>query len=172
MKKSMMELVREAKEIDLSLEAMGGEIDESMEVVIYQNRLDLKTKADSCAFFHEHLEADIASWKKRKEEAAQGLAVAQRKLERYETYLKESLRGIGGEISGDYMLLKVKPTKGNLLTPNKELIPMQYKKEIITREWEIDNKAIKEDLALGIPVPGAELKINHSLTIKPHNGGK
>lgn len=172
MKKSMMDLVREAKELELSLEASQGEIDESMELALYQNKLDITTKADSCAFFYEHLVQEIKAWKSRVEETKAGLAKSERKLEGFSRYLAESLKGIGGKTSGEYASISTRPTSGQLKIIDKEAIPVNYKKEIITREWEIDNKAVKEDMALGVPVPGAELKINHSITIKQHVGGK
>lgn len=165
--KTMRELIFEAKELELKLESTGGELDPVTELELYQNELDVKSKTDSCAAFMEHLSLEVDRWTNRKNEATLGLTRAKRRLEYFEEYLKYSVDQMGGEVKGDYSVIKTAPTAGNLIIIDKELIPMQYKKEVVDIHFDIDNKAIKEDLSLGIPVPGAELKINQKLTIKP-----
>ena len=163
----MFELVNEAKAIELRLSEADGELTEQTELEIYKNELSLKDKTDACAAYREHLESELTKWDSRVKEAQACKKRAELKLKRFEDYLIFNLKEIGGKITGHYSELSIKETSGNLVITSQDQIPESYKKEVITKEVIIDNKSLKEDLKLGVPVSGAEIKLNYSLKIKP-----
>lgn len=166
MKKSMFELVNEAKAIDLRLSEMEGELTPETELAIYKNELSLKDKTDACSAYMEHLETELSKWDARIKEAQACKKRIENKIKRFEDYLIYNLKEIGGKVTGNYSELSIKETSGNLIITDQNLIPSEYKKEVILKEVIVDNKALKEDLKLGVPIEGAEIKTNYSLKIK------
>lgn len=167
MKRTLQDLVKESKEIELRIMQAGGELDEATELALYHNELDIIRKTDACVFYLEKLSTNVKNWKDRKEQCVKELKKAENELKRYEDYLKFKLKELDRPVEGDLYKMWVRSTIGELKKTNEAIIPACYKKEIITREWEVDNDRLKDDLALGIPVPGAEIKPNLSLKVKP-----
>jgi hypothetical protein len=67
------------------------------------------------------------------------------------------------ELVGEDIKFKLSTTSGSLVITDKEMIPVEYKVEKVVTE--INNKNLKDDIAKGLVIPGAEIKTGFSLRI-------
>lgn len=89
----------------------------------------------------------------------------EKEMERLKDYLKENMERCGiKEISCPYFVVKVKKNPASVDVKDESLLPEEYiKRKTVSA---IDKIKIKEEIMLGVHVPGAELVQKTSVTIR------
>lgn len=162
--KSLISLVEESNRLEELLLGSGGVITEEIEKALLVQEKSLADKASGYNFVLERLEHLEAYYK----EKAQELSKIARQCAAAQDKLKDNLRSAMermnvDEIQGDDVRFKLQNSKPSLEITDLNLIPKDYKFQVISEE--IDKKKILEDLDHG-PVPGAKLK--QSKYVKPY----
>lgn len=161
MTQTLMVLVNEAMNLEKMMIESGGEITPEIEAALAVKEVSLPEKVDGYSYILDRMSDMEEHFKARAEffkEAAKHCKAAHERL----TYnIKYAMQEMGtNELQGHDVRFKLAPTQGTLAIQDEEMVPVEFKKEIITTE--IDKKALKEALVKG-EVPGATLTPGFSL---------
>lgn len=86
-----------------------------------------------------------------------------------ETSLKEEMTAEGiCELQGEMIKYTVTPSPHKLVIDDSELIPAEYKVQVVTVE--IRKDAIKDELKIGTVIPGAHLEQGTTLKLSANKG--
>ena len=155
-------IVGEAAEIIQKLIENGGEVDESLELDFVKNSIDLKDKLDSYAYLWERLDREEEYFKVKAAELTRIKSSINNIRDRLKDRLKSAMVQLDeSEIVGSEFKFKLAKTSGRLLIKDESLIPSDYKTQIVYDE--LDKGKLKEALAKGLEIPGAELVKDKSL---------
>lgn len=159
--KSLVLLVNEAMKIEQMLIESGGELSESVENALAVNSKELSQKVDGYQHILERFDSLEKHYKARAEFFKQIATQCKNAQDRLKDNIKYAMQELGvDEIKGQDMRFKMTPTSGSLVIEDPEMVPVEFKAEIVTTE--IDKKALKEALSKG-DVPGAKLEAGFSL---------
>lgn len=159
--KSLKDIVNEASQIEQMLIESCGEITPEIGAALSVISEQLPQKIDHYHFILERFESLEKHYKSRAEFFKQIAAQCKNAQDRLKENIKFAMHEMGvDEIHGQDMRFKMAPTQGTLIIEEEEMVPVEFKAEIITTE--IDKKALKEALLVG-EVPGAKLVPGFSL---------
>lgn len=170
MSKSLVAIVGEVNSLEAMLIESEGQIDEAIENALAVKEIELPEKVDQYFYTFERFKVLEAYYKER----AQFFSLVQKQCANVQTRLKENMKeamsSLGvDEIQGNDIRYKLSKSKPALQIENEELIPKQYKKEVVTIE--LNKKALAEDLTMG-EIPGAKLVDSFSLRPYPNTPSK
>lgn len=142
-----------------------GEVNEEMLSELDTTLVKVEDKSIAVASYIKNLDAE----KKAIEEVKKSMGERERKLElRVEwltNYLKSNMERCGiNEIKSPYFDIKIKKCPVSVDIFDENNVPEDYKKhkQVIS----IDKTKIREELQMGVVIPGATLKQNTRLAIK------
>lgn len=162
--KSLITIVQETNNIETMLLESQGELTPEIESALSVNETDMAAKIDSYSYI---LDRFAALEKHYYDKANFFVEVAKRcgsVQERLKNNVKYSMQALGKtELLGEDIKFTLKPTAGSLNIIDEEMIPVSYKSEKLVTE--INKKTLKDDIAKGAVVPGAEIKPGFSLKI-------
>lgn len=159
--KSLVSIVNQAMDIERVLMESGGEITESIELALAVNSKELAEKVDGYHMVIERFEALETHYKSRSDFFKTISGQCKSVVNRLKDNIKFAMQEMGAEeIRGNDMRFKLSPTQGRLVIEDPEMIPVEFKTEIV--ETKIDEKSIKEALKSS-EVPGAKLEPGFSL---------
>lgn len=160
--KSLVAIVNEAFSLEQMLIESGGEITPEIENALSVNSNEMTTKLDGYHHIIERFESLESHYKDRALFFNQVGTQCKNAVSRLKENIKFAMMEMGiDEVRGSDVRFKLSKTSGTLEITDKELVPVEFKSEVITTE--IDKKALKEALQKGEPIQGAELKEGYSL---------
>ena len=160
--KSLINIVNDCALIEKALIESGGEITPEIELMMAIKDIQLPEKVDSYAAIMERFD-NVSEFYNMKAKAFFKMYQATAKIsEGCSDRIKFAMVEMKlTELHGHDVRFKLSDTAGAVEIVNETLIPSEYK--TIVQNTVTDKKRIAEDLKLGIPVNGCELKINKSL---------
>lgn len=160
--KTLALIVNEALILEKMLIESGGEVNPEIEKALAVNSQELALKVDGYVEIIERFESLEAYYKTRAEYFKDISSRCKKAVDRLKENIKYGMNELGiDEIKGVDMRLKVSQTSGSLKITDEEMIPVEFKKEEI--KTVIDTKALKEAIAKGLEVKGAEIIPGFSL---------
>lgn len=154
--KSLVLIVNETLELERMLVESGGEVNEDFEKALQVNSKELATKVDGYVEIIERFKTMEEHYKARAAFYSQISSNCKNAIQRLKDNIEFAMNELKvTEIEGSDMRFKLSQTVGSLNITDAEMIPVEFKTEVI--KTEIDNTAIKAALASGKVVPGAEL---------------
>lgn len=165
--KSLFLIVNEAMQLEQMLMESGGEITPEIEKALMVNASELSNKVDGYQHIIERFGSLAEHYKQRAEFFKTISGQCKTAADRLRDNVKSAMIDLGvDEVKGADIRYKLSNTSGSLVIEDAEMIPVEFKKEIITTE--IDKKALKEALLTG-EVPGAKLEAGYSLRVFANN---
>jgi len=159
--KSLYLIVNEAMHLEQMLMESGGEITPEIDQALAVNSQALTEKVDGYQHIIERFEALCEHYKARSDFFKTIAGQCKTASDRLKDNIKGAMLEMGiDELKGQDMRFKLAPTQGTLIIKEPEMVPVDFKKEVVTTE--IDKKALKEALT-SREVPGAELVPGFSL---------
>lgn len=163
---SLVSLVSESSKLEMLLIESGGEITPEIEQALAVNAEEISNKVDSYSAVLERFKVLEGYYKERADQYSSIAKQCKNVQDRLKDNLKFVMDQLGtNEISGHEMRFVKSATSGLINIIDEELIPIEYKKEVITTE--IDKKRLKEDASKGF-VPGTEFVPGFSLRSYPN----
>lgn len=142
-----------------------GEVNESALLKLEQVETSLDKKAIALASFIRNMDAEKEAIKAAKDQMALREKRLNKRIESLEEYLQSNMERCGiSHISCPHFEIKLKKCPASVDVENEEMIPEEYKR--IVTETRIDKVKIKEEISLGVVIPGASLKNRLRLEIK------
>ncbi len=146
--KSLYAIVNESMEIEKLLVESGGEITEEIEKALSVNASELSLKVDGYQHVIERFNSLSDHYKARAEFFRTIAGQCKTAADRLKDNIKNAMIDMGiEEVKGQDMRFKLSPTSGTLIIEDAEMIPVEFKSEVITTE--IDKKALKDAAAKG-----------------------
>jgi hypothetical protein len=168
--KTLLQLSADARSITQMIIQNGGELTEEVMALLEGTEKQLATKVDAYAELLEVCDADVAYWK----EKAKVFQAAARGIENLKERVKERIKFVmessgESELKGTDYRFKLSPTKDRVEYFEAQ-IPDSYKVQVVSTE--LDKEKIKEDLDLGIDIPGVVKHKSHALRSYINKGVK
>ncbi len=131
----------------------------------------LAQKVDACQAVRDAFAAKRARFEEQikilKEYSAR-IASAE---EAFDKYLLNCVHASNqGSLDGEFFRFVAQANPPSVVIESDEIVPPEYKSEEIVVK--VDKKRIKDDLALGVPVPGCRLGRGERLVAKPQTKAK
>lgn len=159
--KSLYLIVNEAMALEQQLMESGGEITPEIESALAVNQESLMEKADGYQHVIERFESLSEHYAARAEFFATIGKQCKTAAERLKNNIKFAMIEMGvDELRGQDIRFKVTPTSGTLHIDDEEMIPVEFKTEIV--KTEVDKKSLKEALKSS-EIPGARLEPGFSI---------
>lgn len=170
----MLPTLRECTEQVALVESMlletGGELTPEIEQMLVVKEIQLPQKVDAYGYRIQMLESKAEWLKEKVSEVEKVISSYETAIAKTKEGMKIAMKELGvEEIEGNEIRFKTSSTAGKLVIENEELIPKDYKKEVV--KIEIDKDRLKEDLKIG-KVEGCKLEIGTSLRMSKAKGGK
>lgn len=169
--KSLLQITSEVNQLEQMLIEGGGEITETIESMLAIRDISLPEKVDSYSFVLQRLESNAQFYKERAamfQNAAKTIENAQKSLK---DRLKIAMHELQvTELAGNEVKYKLTASKPKLVIEDVEMIPLKYKREVISTE--IDKEKIEQDLRENIEVIGAKLEPVFALRQSVNTKGK
>lgn len=163
MSKSIFEIVAEAQDITCAILEADGEITPSIELALAINVNTVASKVDSYQAVMDRCKVESEYWDERKKECDK----MKRAYEAVEKKLKDNIKYFmtatgATKIEGFYSGFSISESPGALVIDDLDLIPEQYKLEVIS--YEPNKPLLKAALLEGALIPGAH--IEHGQTLR------
>ena len=159
--KSLYLIVNEAMQIEQMLMESGGEVTPEIEMALSVNSSELANKVDGYQHIIERFNSLADHYKARAEFFKTIAGQCKTASDRLKDNIKFAMIELGvDEVKGQDMRFKLSTTSGTLVIEDAEMVPVEFKTEVITTE--IDKKSLKE-AALKGDVPGVKIEPGHSL---------
>lgn len=160
--KTLSLIVNEAMILEKMLIESGGEVNEDIEKALAVNSNELAAKVDGYVEIIERFESLEDYYKRRSDYYKEISSRCKNAISRLKENIKYGMTELGlEEIRGNDMRIKIAPTSGTLKITDEETIPVEFKKEEI--KTVIDTKALKDAIAKGQQISGAEIIPGFSL---------
>jgi len=141
-----------------------GEISEEEETALVTLEQSLITKADSCAFVLDKLEAEADFYKAQAERLMQFSRTCSNARERLKTRITEAVKISPDKyIRGDLISFQLKKNPPSLVVHDESKIPEKFIDTVITRK--VDKAAIKQAIKQGEIIEGCEMVQGESLSV-------
>jgi hypothetical protein len=142
-----------------------GMINENAMVQLEQNELVMEKKAIAIACYIKNMDAEREAIEQAKKAMAEREKRFKKRIEYLEDYLLSGMekRGIN-HISCAYFDIKLKKCPPSVDIIDEDLLPEEYKRVKI--ETLPDKIKIKEEMQMGVVIPGASLKTGMRLDIR------
>lgn len=162
---SLYEISKEYAEILNDLYDENGEINQSAVMKLEQNEVAMEKKAIAIASFIKNMDAERQAIDEAKKAMAERAARYKKRCDDLEGYLLSTMerRGIN-KITCPYFEIKLKKCPVSVDIVDSNLLPNEYlrtKTEVVP-----DKIKIKDEMLVGVIVPGAALKQNLRLEIR------
>lgn len=159
--RSLLSIINEASSIEGMIIESGGELTPDIEMLLEVNQRTLAEKVDAYHMVIERFEALEKHYQSRSDYFKTISGQCKSVILRLKNNIKFAMQEMGvEEIKGLDMRFKLSQTPGSLVIEDPEMVPVEFKKEVISTE--IDKKALKEALGKH-EVPGAKLDRGFSL---------
>lgn len=154
--KSLLLIVNEAMQLEQALIESNGEVNEYLEKALSVNSAELAVKVDGYVEIIKRFESLGDHYKKRAEFYSKIATQCNNAVDRLENNIKFAMQELGvEEIKGEDMRFKVSATSGQLKITDEDMVPVEFKSEVI--QTVIDKKSLKEAISAGKSIPGAEV---------------
>jgi hypothetical protein len=166
MSKTLTQIRESNRLIESLLEAQDGLVTPELETLMSDVSQALPEKIDSYYHVRERIKSEITYLNARETE----LRNHRKSLENAEARLSENLKyhmkqtGETELLGNDYRF-KLSASKPKLIIENENALPAGYVQEVVVKEPQKDR--IKEDLEMGLTVPGAKLEQSNQLRSYP-----
>ena len=162
--KSLMNIVNESVAIENMLIESGGELTPEIEQALRVTEENLTAKADGYHLIIERFDTLEAYYKSRAEFFKQVSTQCSNVVSRLKNNIKYAMAELNvDEIKGLDVRFKLTPTSGSLVIEDEELIPIEFKTEVVSTV--LNKPAVKAALSVGGVVPGAKLEKGSSLRV-------
>lgn len=159
--KSLAAIVNETNQIEQMLLDSDGEITEAIESALAVRDLELAEKVDGYSHIMDRFAALETHYKEKAEFFSRISKQCKNVQERLKGNIKFAMQELGqSELVGEDIKFTLKPTSGSLVIEDEEMIPVEFKTEVIVTE--IDKKKLK-DAAAKAEIPGARIEPGFSL---------
>lgn len=159
--KSLATIVNESNQIEAMLLESQGEITEAIEAALAVRDLELTEKIDGYSYILDRFSALESHYKEKAEFFSRISKQCSGVQDRLKNNIKYAMQEMGtSELAGVDIKFKVTPTSGSLVIDDAEMVPVEFKSEVI--ETVIDKKKLK-DAASKISIPGAHIEPGFSL---------
>jgi len=156
-KKTLLELVSITAEIESQLIESSGELTPEIEAMLAVKDMQLPTKIDGYALLIQRMDTVSDFYKAKADQMLKLSKSATKVIDRLKANLEFAMTELKvDELTGNDLRFKLQDNPASVNFTDKTLIPDNYK--IIETVVSLDNKKVLEDLKLGVPVAGAELK--------------
>ncbi len=163
--RSLVQIIKDHFVMDELLNALAGELDQTTESWLEENKENLSKKADNYKTAMDMLEAAEGFLKSKAEPFSDAAKVCKNKREALKERLKWAMMALDmHSIEGDNYIFTLSPGANKLVIENEETIPAKFFKEEVVLS--IDKDAIKAALESGEKIPGAKLEQIQSLRSK------
>lgn len=161
--KNLIALAAEAAEISRLIQEAEGELSPEIEAKLDVNASLLQQKADNYNFIIEHLEAQAALWKRRKDACAAQEKKFSRQVDQLWDRIKLAMKELGTtEISGKLYRYKLRKSQPRLEIDEAQ-VPPEFK--MIIQTTVVDKEKIKQGLQAGFEIPGCKLVESGTLVV-------
>lgn len=162
--KSLITIVQETNNIEQMLLESQGELTAEIESALCVSESDMSEKVDSYSYIMDRFAALEMHYKAKAEFFIQISKQCETVQDRLKDNLKYAMQTLGkSELVGEDIKFKLSSTSGSLVITDEEMIPVEYKSERIVTD--VNKKSLKDDIAKGKQVPGAEIKPGYSLKV-------
>lgn len=146
---------------------MNAETDEDIAAALAEITAgQIEDKAENYCWFLRDLEGDIEKFKTEGKRIAAAVKSMENKHARVKEYMKTALELAGiNNLPAGVFKVAIQTNPPSLHEIDRTATPTEYF-TLIPERWEVDNNKIKEDLKVGIEVPGYELTRGTSLRIR------
>jgi len=167
MNKSLVTIISETANIEQMLVESGGEMTPDIESFLQINASELSLKVDGYSTILDRFEM-LESFYEQQAEFYNKVAVqCENAAKRLKLNLIYAMNELGqSEIKGSEIRFKLTNSAGSLVINDPEMVPVEFKTEVITTEIKKDE--VKAALKRGEKVEGAELKIAQSIRVFPN----
>ena len=158
---NLYELTSDLREIS-EIEDIDIEQVEQIKAVI---KAEIDKKSSGIVALVRNLESDVDTIKAEIDRLNNLKKVKENRIANIKNYTKECLEEAGiKKVSTSLGNISIRKTPGAVEILDEDLIPTEYKSEIVTVK--VDKKAILAELKEGVVIQGVNLKTGTSLTIK------
>lgn len=160
--KTLIDLAKQASEIENMLVESCGVITPEIEAMLSVKEAQLPEKVDAYSYVIDRLDALEEFYLKKADEIyAIAKSMNQARSRCRDNIKRAMIESNTDELLGNDYRFKLQNGKQAVVFNNEELIPDAYKNEKILKV--VDKERIAEDLKMGIPVPGCHLSDGRSL---------
>jgi len=150
-----------------------GELTPELEQKIDTLAIEVAERGDEAHLVLENLESSVDGFKKIEAFYYTARKASENAHKRLKDKIKQFMSDTETrEIAGNNVTFKIKNGKASLEIDEAKL-PRSYFRVVTPPQpapfFEVDTDKVKQDLELGVVIPGANLKENFALTIKPKN---
>lgn len=162
--KSLITIVQETNNIETMLLESQGELTPEIETALTVSGSDMAEKVDSYSYIIDRFAALEMHYKSKAEFFSAISKQCDNVQKRLKNNVQFAMQSLGKtELLGEDIKFKLSSTSGSLFITDEEMVPVEYKTEKMVTT--INNKSVKDDIAKGKVVPGAEIKPGFSLKI-------
>jgi hypothetical protein len=169
MKKTLLQLVGEQKELLNKIIDSDGELDESTENALALTSTELTAKADSIGFLLSRIEHECEWFKMQEQELAQKRKRLEKMYERIEGLVKLGMQSMQFDVlHGEVYQFKFRKNKPSVVIQDLSKVPQKFIKTTVTSVP--DKVAMYDAMKSGEVIEGATLESSVSLSCSLNKG--
>lgn len=166
---NLNELLAERNEILAKIYEANGELTQETELAFSGSEKTLSLKIDSIKNVLDGLALDSKYFKEKELEFKEAFQVCENAIDRLKTWVKVIMKKFNEPmLQGKDYKFRVKKTTPKVLVYDETMIPAPYKR--VVQKIEVDKEKIRQDLQMGIEIPGAKLEESFALFTEINKG--